>query len=79
MCHRGPPPSGPAHGSLADIVLVSNRGPLAFHFEDGRPVAGTSAGAAWPGRSDPTGGGTGATWVACALERGRPGGRRGRD
>ena len=38
-----------ASGSLADTVLVSNRGPLAFRLEDGRPVAGDLGAAAWPG------------------------------
>ena len=27
-------------GSLTDTVLVSNRGPLTFHFENDAPVAG---------------------------------------
>ena len=53
-------------GSLADTVLVSNRGPLAFHLEDGVPVAGTSAGGL-AGSLRPLVVGTGATWVACAL------------
>ena len=41
---------GPAagDGSLADTVLVSNRGPLAFHLEDGEPVARQGRGR--PGR-----------------------------
>ncbi len=53
-------------GPLADTVLVSNRGPLAFHFEDGRPVAGT-AGGGLAGSLYPMVAGTGAIWVACAL------------
>jgi len=53
-------------GSLADTVLVSNRGPLAFHFEEGRPVAGQAAGGL-SGSLRPMVVGTGATWVACAL------------
>jgi trehalose 6-phosphate synthase len=53
-------------GSLADTVLVSNRGPLAFRLEDGRPVAGPSAGGL-AGSLRPMVAGTGATWVACAL------------
>ena len=46
------PDATPSHGalSLADTVLVSNRGPLAFHEENGRPVPGRSAGG-WPARS----------------------------
>jgi trehalose 6-phosphate synthase len=53
-------------GSLADTVLVSNRGPLAFHLEDGVPVAGTSAGGL-AGSMHPLVVGTGATWVAAAM------------
>ena len=53
-------------GSLSDTVLVSNRGPLAFHFEDGRPVAGTSAGGL-AGSMRPLVVGSDATWVASAL------------
>ena len=56
-------------GSLADTVLVSNRGPLAFHLEDGRPVAAASAGGL-AGSLRPLVAGTGATWVACALGEG---------
>jgi trehalose 6-phosphate synthase len=52
--------------SLADTVIVSNRGPLSFHFEDGHPVAGVSAGG-MAGSLHPLVTGTGATWVACAL------------
>jgi trehalose 6-phosphate synthase len=52
--------------SLADTVLVSNRGPLAFHLEDGEPVAGTSAGGL-AGSMRPLVVGTGATWVAAAM------------
>jgi trehalose 6-phosphate synthase len=53
-------------GSLADTVLVSNRGPLAFRFENGRPVRGT-AGGGLAGSLRPMVVGSGATWVACAL------------
>lgn len=53
-------------GTLADTVLVSNRGPLAFHLEDGRLVAGT-AGGGLAGSLAPLVTGTGATWVACAM------------
>jgi trehalose 6-phosphate synthase len=53
-------------GSLADTVMVSNRGPLAFHFEDGVPVAGEAAGGL-AGSLRPLMAGTGATWVACTL------------
>lgn len=52
--------------SLADTVLVSNRGPLSFHFEEGRPVSGVSAGGLAVALQ-PLVAGTGATWVACAL------------
>jgi trehalose 6-phosphate synthase len=53
-------------GALADTVLVSNRGPLAFHFEDGQPVAGEVAGGL-AGSLRPMVVGTGATWVACTM------------
>src|SRR5450631_213780 len=53
-------------GSLADTVLVSNRGPLTFHLEDGDPVAGTSAGGL-AGSMRPLVVGSEATWVASAL------------
>jgi trehalose 6-phosphate synthase len=53
-------------GSLADTVLVSNRGPLAFRMEEGRPVAGP-VGGGLAGSLHPMVVGTGATWVACAL------------
>src|ERR1700722_12761887 len=53
-------------GLLADTVLVSNRGPLAFRLEGGRPVAANSGGGL-AGSIRPIVGGTGATWVACAL------------
>ena len=56
------------HGerSLADTVLVSNRGPLTFRMQDGRPVA-TNSGGGLAGSIYPIVRGTGATWVACAL------------
>jgi len=60
------PPVPVGEGSLADTVLVSNRGPLSFHLEDGRPVAGVAAGGL-AGSLHPLVAGTGATWVACAL------------
>ncbi len=53
-------------GSLVDTVIVSNRGPLAFHFEDGVPVAGETAGGL-AGSLRPMMAGTGATWVAATL------------
>jgi trehalose 6-phosphate synthase len=53
-------------GALADTVLVSNRGPLAFHFEDGQPVAGEVAGGL-AGSLRPMVVGTGAAWVACTM------------
>ncbi|MGH9078856.1 MAG: alpha,alpha-trehalose-phosphate synthase (UDP-forming) [Acidimicrobiales bacterium] len=56
----------PAEGSLADTVVVSNRGPLSFRFEDGVPVAGEAAGGL-AGSLGPMMAGTGATWVACSL------------
>ena len=53
-------------GSLADTVLVSNRGPLTFHFENDAPVAGASAGGL-AGSLHPLVAGSGATWVAAAM------------
>jgi trehalose 6-phosphate synthase len=54
-------------GSLDDLVVVSNRGPLSFRLdEDGRLVRGQSAGGL-AGSLYPMVAGTGATWVACAL------------
>ena len=53
-------------GPLADTVLVSNRGPLAFHLEDGVPVSGEVAGGL-AGSIRPLVTGTGATWVASAM------------
>ncbi len=58
------PPEG--EGQLAGTVLVSNRGPLTFRFENGRPVAGPSAGGL-AGSIRPLVEGSGATWVACSL------------
>jgi trehalose 6-phosphate synthase len=54
-------------GSLTDTVLVSNRGPLAFHMENGVPVAG-SPGGGLAGSLHPLVVGTGAKWVASALD-----------
>ena len=53
-------------GSLADTVIVSNRGPLAFHLEDGVPVAG-EVGGGLAGSLHPLVSGTNATWVASAM------------
>jgi trehalose 6-phosphate synthase len=53
-------------GTLADTVLVSNRGPLAFHFDGERPVPG-AVGGGLAGSLQPMMVGTGAAWVACAL------------
>src|ERR1035438_10044030 len=64
-------------GSLADTVLVSNRGPFAFHLEDGLPVPG-AAGRGLAGPLYPMGAGQGATGVASALIGGdRVAGRSG--
>jgi trehalose 6-phosphate synthase len=53
-------------GSLADTVIVSNRGPLAFHLEDGVPVLG-EVGGGLAGSIHPMVAGTGATWVASTM------------
>jgi trehalose 6-phosphate synthase len=54
-------------GSLDDVVVVSNRGPLSFRAgADGRPVpAGSGGGLA--ATIHPLLSGTGATWVAAAM------------
>jgi trehalose 6-phosphate synthase len=52
--------------SLADTVLVSNRGPLSFRTADGRPVPSASGGGL-AGSLLPLVAGTGATWVASTL------------
>jgi trehalose 6-phosphate synthase len=57
---------GPADRSLADLVLVSNRGPLAFRMEDGLPVA-TASGGGLAGSLQPLVEGTGATWVDSSM------------
>ncbi len=59
-------PTTAGDGSLADTVLVSNRGPLAFRLEDGRPVPAASGGGL-AGSLHPLVEGTGATWVACTM------------
>lgn len=52
---------------LADVVVVSNRGPLSFRLgEDGHPVE-TGAGGGLAGTLRPLVSGTGATWVASAM------------
>ncbi len=59
----------PNRGSDApyrDLVVVSNRGPLSFRLDDGRPVRTESAGGL-AGSLHPMLTGTGATWIACAL------------
>jgi len=53
-------------GSLADTVLVSNRGPLSFRLVDGEPVRAASGGGL-AGSLEPLVEGTGATWVASTL------------
>ena len=51
---------------MADLVVVSNRGPLSFRLEDGEPVpAGTAGGLA--GTLNRLLAGTDATWVAAAM------------
>ncbi len=53
--------------SQADLLVVSNRGPLSFRFDDeGRPVdAGSAGGLA--GTLHGMFEGSGATWVSCAI------------
>ncbi len=53
--------------TLTDTVVVSNRGPLTFRFDDGRLVAGKTGGGL-AGSIHPLVMGTGATWVASALD-----------
>ncbi|MHB8431531.1 MAG: alpha,alpha-trehalose-phosphate synthase (UDP-forming) [Acidimicrobiales bacterium] len=54
-------------GSLVDTIIVSNRGPLSFRLENGNPVA-SPVGGGLAGSLHPLLAGTGATWVACALD-----------
>jgi trehalose 6-phosphate synthase len=54
-------------GRLAHTVLVSNRGPLAFGMENGQPVPRV-AGGGLAGSLRPLVVGSGATWVASALD-----------
>jgi trehalose 6-phosphate synthase len=51
---------------MTDIVVVSNRGPLSFRMEGGRPVAATGGGGL-AGTLGPLLAGSGATWVAATL------------
>ena len=51
---------------MTDIVVVSNRGPVSFRLEAGRPVAST-AGGGLAGTLRPLLAGSGATWVASTL------------
>ncbi len=53
-------------GSLSDVVLVSNRGPMTFRLQDGLPVAAPSGGGL-AGSLLPLVEGTGATWVASTM------------
>jgi len=62
---RDPGPTD-GDGSLADTVVVSNRGPLSFRMVDGRPVRAASGGGL-AGSLLPLVEGTGATWVASSL------------
>jgi trehalose 6-phosphate synthase len=63
---HGVRPTTAGDGSLADTVLVSNRGPLSFRMVDGRPVRAASGGGL-AGSILPLVEGTGATWVASTL------------
>ena len=59
-------PTTAGDGSLSDVVLVSNRGPLAFRMGDGR-VESVPSGGGLAGSLHPLVEGTGATWVACTM------------
>ena len=61
----GPGPTT-GDGSLADTVVVSNRGPLSFRMVDGRPEP-VASGGGLAGSLLPLVEGTGATWVASTL------------
>ncbi len=61
---KGP---GVGDGRLADTVVVSNRGPLSFHLEDGALVP-VPAGGGLAGSLAPMLLGTGATWVASTMD-----------
>jgi trehalose 6-phosphate synthase len=66
VSNAGDRPGDIGHGSLADVVLVSNRGPLAFRLDGGRAVA-TASGGGLAGSLLPLVEGTGATWVASSM------------
>jgi trehalose 6-phosphate synthase len=51
---------------MTDVVVVSNRGPVSFRLEGGRPVA-SSAGGGLAGTLRPMLAGSGTTWVAAML------------
>src|SRR5580658_1528460 len=51
---------------LPPVVVVSNRGPVSFRLEDGRPRA-TVAGGGLAGTLGPLLTGSDATWVAAAM------------
>jgi trehalose 6-phosphate synthase len=51
---------------LPPVVVVSNRGPVSFRLDDGRPQA-TVAGGGLAGTLGPLLTGSGATWVAAAM------------
>ncbi|MGD0880862.1 MAG: trehalose-6-phosphate synthase [Acidimicrobiales bacterium] len=62
----GAPPAVSGHRSLADTVLVSNRGPLSFRMVDGRPVRATPGGGL-AASLHPLVEGSDATWVASSM------------
>ncbi|MGH8995969.1 MAG: trehalose-6-phosphate synthase, partial [Acidimicrobiales bacterium] len=51
---------------MSDVVVVSNRGPVSFRMQGGRPVAST-AGGGLAGTLRPLLEGSGTTWVAATL------------
>ncbi|MGH9046174.1 MAG: alpha,alpha-trehalose-phosphate synthase (UDP-forming), partial [Acidimicrobiales bacterium] len=51
---------------MTDVVVVSNRGPVSFRLEAGRPVA-SGGGGGLAGTLRPLLTGSGATWVAAAM------------
>lgn len=54
---------------MTDVVMVSNRGPVSFRLEAGRPVA-SGAGGGLAGTLRPLLAGSGTTWVAATLGEG---------
>jgi len=58
---------GPRSGSFADVVIVSNRGPLSFAVGDDDELVSLVSAGGLAGSIQPLVAGSGAIWVSCAL------------